>query len=303
MSLAFVDGDLLTETVTMTEAVDALERAFAATLPTAPARSHLDTGTGDLLLMPAWGEDAAGVKLVTVAPGNPARDLPLIQGVYVLFEKPSLTPVALFDAAALTALRTAAVSGVATRHLARQDALRLVIFGAGIQARSHLEAMTAVRALEEVRVVSRSAQRAGEVVEIARASGLDADIAQADAVTQAGIVCTCTTSSTPVFDGKLLSPGVHVNAIGSYKASARELDDFVMGQARVVVDTQTALTESGDLLAPIESGLVQRDRVDELGTVVRESRGRVTETEITVFKSVGAAFEDLVVAQAAAERL
>ncbi len=104
MSLAFVGTDLLSQTLTMTEAVDALERTFAATLPTSPARAHLETGAGDLLLMPAWGDDAAGVKLVTVAPGNPARNLPLIQGVYVLFEKPSLTPVALFDAAALTAV-------------------------------------------------------------------------------------------------------------------------------------------------------------------------------------------------------
>lgn len=303
MSLAFVGADLLAQTLTMTDAVDALERAFAATLPAAPARSHLDTGTGDLLLMPAWGEDAAGVKLVTVAPGNPARELPLIQGVYVLFEKPSLTPVALFDAAALTALRTAAVSGVATRHLSRQDALCLVIFGAGIQARSHLEAMAAVRVLEEVRVVSRSGHRAREVVDIARASGLDADIARADAVADADIVCTCTTSSNPVFDGKLLSPGVHVNAIGSYKRSARELDDFVMAQARVVVDTQTALQESGDLVAPIESGVLQRNEIDDLGSVVRGGRGRVADTEMTVFKSVGAAFEDLVVAQAAVERL
>ncbi len=163
--------------------------------------------------------------------------------------------------------------------------------------------MTAVRAIEKVGIVSRTPERAQEVVELARASGLDAAIAPADAVSDADIVCTCTTSSTPVFDGNLLSPGVHVNAIGSYKPSARELDDFVMSQARVVVDTATALAESGDLVAAVESGVVQREEIDDLATVVREGHGRVTQTEVTVFKSVGAAFEDLVVARAAAQRL
>lgn len=287
----------------MADAIEALEEALSGPEIHAPDRSHLDTGTGDLLLMPAWADDVAGVKLVTVAPGNPQRNLPLIQGVYVLFEQPTLTPVALFDATALTALRTGAISGVATKHLARDDASYLVIFGAGVQGQAHLDAMVAVRAIDKVRVVSRSPDRAGALAEKATAMGLDADVRGADVVERAAIVCTCTTSPQPVFDGKLLSPGVHINAIGSYTPSARELDDFVIDHATVTVDTLTALGESGDLAAPIEDGRLRADEVRGLATIVKEGTGRTSDGEITVFKSVGAAFEDLVVARAAARRL
>ena len=303
MELAFLGPETLSRVLSMADAMEALEDSLSGSDIHAPDRSHLDTGTGDLLLMPAWADDVAGVKLVTVAPGNPKRGLPLIQGVYVLFEQPTLTPVALFDATALTALRTGAVSGVATKHLAREDASYLVIFGAGVQAHAHLDAMVAAREIDKVRVVSRSPDRARALAEKATAMGLDADVRSAEVVRRAGIVCTCTTSPEPVFDGKLLSPGVHINAIGSYTPSARELDDFVMDHATVVVDTRAALNESGDLVVPIEDGRIAADDVRDLATVVKEGAGRGSDGEITVFKSVGAAFEDLVVARAAARRL
>lgn len=303
MTPAFVGPQQLRGALSMSDAIDALDRAFGESLPAAPDRSHLDTGSGDLLVMPAWAEDAAGVKLVTVAPGNPERDLPLIQGVYVLFEKPGLTPIAIFDAAALTALRTAAISGVATRHLARTEASTLLIFGAGVQAAAHLEAMAAERPIETVQVVSRTTERAEALVETARAIGLDAAVAGPEDVSSADVICTCTTSTRPLFSGDLLAPGVHLNAVGSYQPAARELDDVAVGRARVVVDTMTALRESGDLLSPIDNGTLDPQDVTDLATVVSEKRGRVSESEITIFKSVGAAFEDLVVARAAAQRL
>ncbi|MBA2726323.1 MAG: ornithine cyclodeaminase family protein [Actinobacteria bacterium] len=301
-ALPFIDEKRLNETLGMHGAIDALERAFAGRLPTAPERIHLETGTGDLLLMPAWGEGSMGVKLVTVAPGNNALGKPLIQGIYVLFDKESLTPVALFDGAALTGLRTAALSGVATKYLARPDATKLVIFGAGTQARAHLEAIAAVRDIKTVRVVSRSPERASELGALA-AGRFDADVADPEAVAAADVICTCTTSSTPVFDGHLLPPGVHINAVGSYKPSTRELDDAAIGSVRIVVDTPVALTESGDLRTPLESGVIQEEDIEELATVVARGRHRKSPDDGTLFKSVGSAFEDLVVAEAAIRHL
>ena len=303
MAPQFVDSEALRALLGMRDAVEALEQAFVGTLPVAPDRSHLDAGTGDLLVMPAWSDSGAGVKLVTVAPGNPGMGLPLIQGVYVLFDKPALRPVALFDAAALTALRTAAVSGVATRALARTDSKHLVIFGAGVQARAHLEAMTSVHGIENVEVVSRSEERAAALVDLATDLGVVAALGDASAVGRADIVCTCTTSSDPLFDGGCLRPGTHINAVGSYKPFARELDDRTMERGRVVVDTPAALRESGDILAPLESGVISAGDIMGLADVVSKGHGRTDQDEITIFKSVGAAFEDLVVAEAAAARL
>lgn len=299
----FVGEATLERLLTMEQAIDALDAAFASTLPDAPPRSHLDVGGADLLLMPAWSARAAGVKLVTVAPENPKHDLPLIHGIYALFDKPTLQPIVLFDAAPLTALRTAAVSGVATRHLARSDARDLVLLGAGTQARAHLDAMAVVRPIATVAVVSRSQPPVQELVRRARELGFNARAGSADDVACADIVCTCTTSTEPVFDGSLLKPGVHVNAVGSYKPTSRELDDAALRGALVTVDADTALEESGDLVIPLESGVIRRDRVRLLADVVVNGRGSASSREKTIFKSVGAAFEDLVIAEAAAARL
>ncbi len=299
---SIIGEDELARLLPMSDAIAALEAAFLDP-PELPDRSHLDVGGGDLLVMPAWSEGAAGVKLVTVSPDNPARALPLIHGIYVLFDKPSLEPVALFDAAPLTALRTAAVSAVATVHLARHDASRLVLFGAGVQAHAHLAAMAAVRPLERVTIVSRTPERVERLIDAARALGLDAQAGHPEDVSRADIICTCTTSSEPLFDGGRVASGVHVNAIGSYRPEARELDDALIERARVFVDVAAAMRESGDLVDPLTRGILDRSRVRPLGEAVTGSAGRARPDEITVFKSVGAAFEDLAVAAAAAGRL
>lgn len=299
----FVGADELARILPVGAAVDALDAAFGRALPEAPERSHLDVGNGDLLLMPAWDERNAGVKLVTVAPGNPGRGLPLIHGIYVLFDGATLAPIALFEAAALTAVRTAAVSAVATRHLARRESSSLVIFGAGVQARAHLEAMLAVLDLQSVTIVSRGRGRADGLVHRARAAGCEASIGGVEAVTTADVVCTCTTSAEPLFDGATLRPGVHVNAVGSYKRDERELDEVSIERARVFVDTEVALKESGDLLFPLNEGILKATQVTTLHDVVAKSVRRASDEEITIFKSVGAAFEDLVVAQRAFEGL
>jgi ornithine cyclodeaminase/alanine dehydrogenase-like protein (mu-crystallin family) len=290
----------------MEAAVDALETAFGSgALPTAPLRTHIETEGGSLVAMPATGRQGTGVKLLTVTSGNPEMGLPLIHGLYVLFSVGTQEPEAAIDGAALTAVRTGAVSGLATRYLAREEAERLVIFGAGTQAKSHLEAMLAVRPVETVTFVSRTARRAEALAGSAREMGVTAAVAGPDAVGAADIVCTCTTSPTPVFEGSRLSPGSHVNAVGAYTPQTRELDDDAIGRARVVVETrEVALAEAGDLLIPLGAGSIGPDHVvADLSEVIRGATVRRSPEDVTVFKSVGVAFEDLVVARAAVDRL
>ena len=283
-------------------AVAALEEAFRTEDPGAvPPRSHLDVPGGELLLMPAHGAAGVGVKLVTLAPGNPGDGLPFIHGAYVLFSPGSLVPEALLDGTALTTIRTAAVSALATDRLARPDASRLVVFGAGAQARSHALAMAAVRPIESILIVGRDQARAAALVADLAATGLRAALADPEAVAEADIVCTCTTSAAPVFDGAALAPGAHVNAIGAYRADLRELDDAALSRAAVVaVETRaSALAEAGDVVQAAASGaLVPADLV-ELRDVLRGAAGRGAADDITVFKSVGLALEDLAVARAA----
>lgn len=303
MDLPLVEADALQQLLPMSDAVAALEERFASSGPTLPDRRHLAVDGGDLLLMPAWSAESAGVKLVTVAPDNPGRGLPLIHGLYVLFDKPSLRPIALFDAGPLTALRTAAVSAVATRHLARSDAQRLVIFGAGVQARSHLTAMHEALDLVSVGVVSRTERRAGELVTYAQSLGVAADLCSPEDIEDADVICTCTTSDTPLFDGDRLQSGIHINAVGSYRPEARELDDRTIRRAKTVaVDTAAAMHESGDLAQPLSNGTLREEEVRLLHELL-DGSGRETSGDITVFKSVGAAFEDLAIAEAAAARL
>jgi ornithine cyclodeaminase/alanine dehydrogenase-like protein (mu-crystallin family) len=268
---------------------------------------HAEVGEdATLLLMPASSQAGTGVKLVTVNPANPLRGAPLIHGLYVLFDPERLAPRMLVDGAALTGLRTAAVSGVATRHLAPANARRLVLFGAGTQAWAHLDAMQAVRPVEQVTVVSRSAEPAERLAARAREHGLDADIGGPDAVAEADLVCTCTTSPAPVFDGALLPDGAHVNAVGAFTPDTRELDDEAVRRGRLVVERrEAALEEAGDLLIPLRAGVIDEQRiVADLFAVCRgEAQVRRDEGDVTVFKSVGLALEDLAVVTALADRL
>ena len=283
MSVPYYSSDQLLDALPMIDAIDALEVSFRSA-PTAPPRQHIAVDGGEMLLMPASSASGVGVKLVGVAPDNPDKGLPLIHGVYVLFAAGTLEPRAMFDGAGLTRLRTAAVSGVATRHLARNDASRLVVFGGGVQGEAHIEAMKAVRPIGSVTVIER-------------------DRTDHSPVAEADIVCTCTTSPDPVFDGALLRPGTHVNAIGAYKPTTRELDDVAIAAGRVFVETrEAALIEAGDLVIPLAHGILRADDVTELSEVVG-GKGRIGDSEITIFKSVGVAYEDLAVAVAAYERL
>jgi ornithine cyclodeaminase/alanine dehydrogenase-like protein (mu-crystallin family) len=297
---------MLARLLPMVAAIDALEAAFGAdVLPESPLRTHVDTAAGTLLLMPAHGAAGVGVKLVTLTPENPERDRPFIHALYVLFDAQTQAPVATFDGAALTALRTAAVSGLATRLLARPDARRMVLYGAGVQARSHLDAMRVVRPVEEVVIVSRGRAAAEGLVEEAVSAGLRASVGAPGAERDADLVCTCTTSRTPVLEGANLPEGVHVNAVGAYTTTMRELDPEAVRRARVVVETrEAAAAEAGDLVIAMAEGAIGPGHVvADLFEVVRGKRVRASRDDITLFKSVGVAFEDLVVARAAVDRL
>jgi ornithine cyclodeaminase len=276
-------------------AVGALRAALRDGLdPEAGApRSVVPVTHGHLLLMPAeWG-GYAGVKVASVAPGNPARGRPRIQGTYLLLDAATLAPLTTVDAQELTAVRTAAVSALAVDELARPDAARLVVFGTGPQARSHVAALRAVRPIGDVAVVGRS--RAA-----AFASDVDGRVGGADDVAAADVVVCATTSRVPLFDGGLVGPGTVVVAVGSHEPDARELDDALMGTATVVVEARSAaLREAGDVVAAVASGALDASTVVGLTDVVRGvvvDRGRPV-----VFKSVGMAWEDLVIAASAWE--
>jgi ornithine cyclodeaminase/alanine dehydrogenase-like protein (mu-crystallin family) len=302
-----IGGQELRAGLSMSAAIDALDAAFARGDPSlvAPLRNTLATPSGTLLMMPAAADAGVGIKLVTLSEFNPQRGLPFVHAVYVLFDATTQQPEAVIDGAELTALRTAAVSGLATRHLANPDASRLVVFGAGVQAAAHLDAMVAVRPIEEVKVVGRDAQRRDALIERAEALGLRAAPGKPADVRDADLICTCTTSAVSVFSGHDLADGAHINAIGAYLPHQRELDTETIRRAKVVVETRdVALAEAGDLMIPIQEGaFAPTDIVADLGDVARGASVRTNGSDVTAFVSVGFSFEDLVVARAALDAM
>lgn len=302
--MRMIDAAAFHRLLSVGAAVDALEHGFRAReRPLVPLRTVLPVGeNGSLLVMPAVRGREAGVKLVTLEPGNPARGLPLVGGVYVLFDPRTRQPQAVIDGPALTAVRTSAVSALATRYLARPECRRLLLFGAGVQARAHLHAMRVVLPhLDELLVVGRDTVRVDALVAEARLLGLAAAPATPADVPRAEVICLCTTSDLPVLDGSLVAPGTHVNAVGAYRPDARETDDALVRRARIVVeDRSSVLAEAGDLRIPIDAGVLTPDAVvADLWELVDGVRVPRSEHDVTLFKSVGLAYEDLVVASAA----
>ncbi|OLB66764.1 MAG: ornithine cyclodeaminase [Actinobacteria bacterium 13_2_20CM_2_72_6] len=287
-----------TAVLPMAAAIDALEEALRAGLdPEAdPPRTIVEVGAGQVAFMPATSSHYAGVKLITVAPGNAERNLPRVQGVYLLLDEATLSPLALLDGAALTSLRTPAVSAVAVRHLSTVDSSRLLVFGTGPQAYGHVEAVRAVRPIAHVDVVGRRDGPIGDLVSWCRDAGLSASAAAPDAVARADIVCCCTTARVPLFDSALLPDHATVVAMGTHEPDAREVDAALVRRATTVVEARSAaLREAGDV---IQAGTVPLATLDEL------VRGEVTVApdRPRLFKSTGMAWEDLVVAAAAYER-
>ena len=291
------------------EVVDAIEASFARdyrATAVMPVRTRMEVaGRGVLLVMPCYDSAVPGfgIKLVTFF----AQAAERLQATYVLLDPSSGKLRALMAANHLTDIRTAATSAVATRHMASPDAKVLGIFGTGRQARSHLEVMTAMRRFDRVLVCGSRPERS-QAFAAAMANGLRLKIEAVDARTCAShsdVICTCTTSSTPILEGKWLRPGTHLNLVGAFLPGRREVDSETIHRARVVVETyESALAEAGDLLIPISEGVISREHVvaDLHEVAAGKKPGRTSGDEITVFKSVGCALEDLVAATLAFQK-
>jgi ornithine cyclodeaminase/alanine dehydrogenase-like protein (mu-crystallin family) len=260
-------------------------------------------------LMPAYRSDvpaAFGLKAVNVVPGNPARGLDMHQGVVLLSDGDTGELSAIVNASAITAIRTAAVSGVATRALAREDTRELAVLGAGVQARSHLRAMAAVRPFERARIWSRTAANAQRLAaEAGVPFPVEAVESAEDAVRGADVIVTATSSPEPLVQRGWLGEGAHVNAVGSSIPTTRELDSETVAAASLFVDRRESTeNESGDYLLALQDGAIAPGHIRaELGDVlVGAAPGRTSDAELTVFKSLGLAVEDLAAAQYAVER-
>ncbi|MEA2380282.1 MAG: hypothetical protein QOH72_253 [Solirubrobacteraceae bacterium] len=304
--IPFLDADAIAAALSPLRAVDALEAALRGGLdPEAdPPRGALGADAGEVLIMPSSAPGAVGVKLVTVAPDNPAHGRPRIQGVYVLFDPETLAPAALLDGIGLTNLRTAAVSALAVRHLAAPGARRLLVFGTGAQAWAHVGALReVVPGIERVDVAARDRRRLEAfVARCTREHGVDARVAAADAVAEADLVVCATTAREPLFDGARVRDTATVVAIGSHEPAAREVDERLAGRATVVVESRaSALREAGDVIAAMEAGALDPDALVALAALVR-GEAQPADGAPRLFKSTGMAWEDLVVAAAVRER-
>lgn len=297
--------------VPMAQAIDLMAVAFAdlaAGKAQSPLRTLLDVGRGPgvSLFMPAYvpSASALGLKVVSVFTGNEKKGLPTITSVVCLLDDETGQPVAMMDGGYLTALRTGAISGLATRLLAREDSTVLTVIGAGAQGVTQAAAVCEAREIERVVFVTRSEERARQVRESLASDWPDlagrVETTQdvADAVRRADIICTATTSATPVFDDTDVKPGAHINGVGSFKPEMQEIPAATIARATVTVDElEPALEEAGDLIVPLRDGLIEKSHVmREIGhLVLGDIPGRTSDSEITFFKSVGNAVQDVVV--------
>lgn len=298
----------------MADAIEAVQAAFRQLSEgrvTMPARSSMEIpeANGVVLLMPCYaaGTQRVSLKLLTQFADNGRLGLPLIQAVVLLAEAVNGRLLAMVDGSAITALRTGAASGVATRWLASPNADTAAIFGAGVQARTQLEAVCTVRQIKQARVFD-----CGRTLAEAFAEDMSARLgipvlatpSAAEALAGAQIVCTATTSPTPVFEDRDLAAGVHINAVGSWRPRTAEIPPDTICRARVFVDHRVAaLEEAGDLLIPLQEGRITAEHIRaELGDLIANRvAGRQTRDEITLFKSVGLAVQDLFAAARAVE--
>lgn len=294
----------------MAECIDAMVRAMIAvsgTTAAMPPRTvmPLIDKSGYFAVMPGSLSEPLvyGAKILSLHPANPAAGRPTIQGFVALFDHETGQPLALVDGAEITALRTAAASGLATRLLSRADSSTLGLLGYGVQASAHLEAICTVRDIKEVRVWGRSSERARAFAErqSARLRPKIVAVAEPWAAAACDIVCAVTASAEPVIRGEWIRPGTHVNLVGAHSPKTRESDTALIKRGRVYVDALvSAFSEAGDILIPIEEGAIAPSHVvGEIGAVLLGRLvGRATAEQITVYKSLGVVAQDLVAAHA-----
>ena len=309
----YLDADAIRAGVSIADMLDAVEGAYrdvAEGRDRSPLRSRVEMPHGDLLLMPGVREGATGasVKLVTVTPDNASRGLPTIHALVAWFDGDTGRPLALIDGETLTAMRTGAASGVATRLLSRIDSSRLAIIGTGAQAEWQLRAVLAARPIRRAIVYSRDpSTRESFAASMAELTGVEvvaASTAEA-AVSEADVICCATTSSEPVFDAAWVAPGAHVNGIGAYRLGMVELPPELLARADLVaVDSrEAAKAEAGDVVAAIERGLLAEDDLVEVGSIGADWVATRSAEAITSFKSVGLAIQDVAAAQLITDRL
>jgi ornithine cyclodeaminase len=312
-SIPFISAPAIDQTLTYPALVDALRHAFAADW-TVPVRHHHAVpipGEADqtLLLMPAWeGGKSVGIKIVTITPGNGARNLPAVQGIYLLMDGATGAPKALLEGKTLTVRRTAAASALAASFCARQDASVHLMVGAGALSLPLTEAHRAVRPIAQTLLWARDAAKAATKAEELRRAGIAVAVATnlESAAREADIVSCATLSAEPLIRGAWLKPGAHLDLVGAYLPELRESDDEAVKRSTLFVDTRAgALKEGGDLLQPLKAGIIKEsDVAAELADLCKGRHpGRKSDTEITLFKSVGTAIEDLAAAKLMLERM
>ena len=317
--MRILTGADVRQALSMDRAIQTMKAAFAALSggrATVPPRIHLgvDRHDGITLVMPALVDTPAGealaVKVVSLFGGNSKLGLPRLQAAVLALDPRTGQVLGLLEGAALTALRTGAASGAATDLLARPDSQSVAILGAGVQGRTQLEAVCTVRPIQTAWVYDVLPEKADALAaELAGRGPIPRDIRRArsagEAVAQADIVCTATTTREPAFADSDIRPGTHINAVGSYQPEVREIPTETVVRARVFVDRiADALAEAGDLIQPIRQGAIGPDHVaGEVGELVLGRKaGRTGPEQVTLFKSVGVAVQDALAAQAALER-
>jgi len=312
--LLYLSADDVRRALPMSAAIEAMREAFRQLSNgqvTLPMRERLEAPgeQGVALVMPchSTAQNLFSVKFVTVFQDGPRRGLPSIQALVILTDATTGEHLAVMDGASVTAIRTGAASGVATDVLAQPEAAVAAVFGAGVQARTQLEAVGCVRSLCRASVYDVDPAAAERFAhEMTQRLGLPVERTSTPAETleDADVVCTATTSTTPVFEDRDLPPGTHVNGVGSFRPDVTEIPSATVCRARVVVDHRaSALEEAGDLIGPLKEGLIQQAHIStELGEILLgRSPGRRNDSEVTLFKSVGVAIQDLCAAARALE--
>jgi ornithine cyclodeaminase/alanine dehydrogenase-like protein (mu-crystallin family) len=313
--MLILTADEIRKALPMNEAIEAMKRAYASLsegTAQVPLRTRLSIPGGEALslFMPAYVNsqegDALAIKIVSLFPGNPGRGLAYIQAAVLAFNPETGQAIALLEGGSLTAIRTGAASGAAIDLLARPESKVVAIFGAGAQGRTQLEAACTARPIETAFIYDADHNKAKEFAEEMVGKGFIKEIRVAsssqEAVENADIICTATTSKQPVFDDIYLKPGTHISAVGSYTPEMQEVPVETLKRAKIIVDSRSAtLEEAGDLIQPMRAGIFDKSHIcGELGEVVLgRVPGRQSSGDITYFKSVGVAVQDAMAAQVA----
>ena len=307
-AIRYISAEEVNAACTMGEAIEAMRTAFAELSSgdaTVPVRTHIPLPSGgDALFMPAYSPALGrhAIKVASVHPENPGRGPESVQATIVHFDSHTGAPVAILEGKSVTAIRTGAGSGLATDLMARKDSSVAVVIGTGRQAETQIEAVCSVRPIERVYCIGRSGDRAARfAAEMSGRIGVDVRVASdRSALREADIVCTATTSTTPVLHLEDVKPGAHINAIGTHRPTASEIGADLILASRIVVDHKAScMKEAGDILIPISKGMISESHiVGELGQVVSGAvKGRTRADERTLFKSVGNAIQDLYLAE------